>query len=361
MTPTPFRFSEEVLASSEFLPPGGESIGPHLEARRLIRARRSPLFNSAAESLDAAVGLLVLDQVSQAYLLFAQALEVTLKGVLDEVRELGFEAWLRQNPGPWPNRPERCPLHPWQLKETIKEKTFPKAFQEVAELGLFSESARRAFEPIPGTRNRIAHSGGEDERCHIYVQDILTRILPLLDELYRAHGLHLADLLLHCVARELLVAGRFLRRRRDGAKSWAMALRPVTAAYFHRINIEHGAPADFDPFGYGWGDRFDMNHEWEKVVAGSLKGNVLDRERTRCHICGERCFVATDGELRTLDSEEFFRVASLACPYCHLRIPEEYSDLAELHYGRITEESLGAEQWAFLRRDFGYQDEEAKA
>ncbi len=313
------------------------------------------MFRAALESIDAGTSLLALGQVSQAFLLFMQASEVSLKGVLDEISEIGTKTWAAQNPVLVRNLANSSQhFDESRLRQSVTEKTFIGAFREVQAYIAFTDQVVSRHVAVNNTRNRIAHQGGDREQANLYLAQIIECLLPLLDEFFdRLIGQPICRFIGHRLARELIVAARFLRRHSSEMDAWKVALRPMAAAYFSNRVIEHGAPIDFDPHGYGWNDRSDLNFEWEQKVAGSLKGNVLEEEYTICRICGERCFVATEGELKWQVHTPYFEVSSMACPHCHLSITEEHSDLARIHYGPIDEQLLGHESWVHLVRDFG--------
>jgi hypothetical protein len=348
-----FRFSGEILLSSECPPPASESIGYRRALEKRMMARPSLLFRSAIASIDAAVGLLALGQVSQSFLLLTQAAEVSLKAALDEINHLGLAAWAAHNPVLFRNRSgDALPFDESRLRESVTGKHFLQVFREVSAFIEFSEAVNSSCDQINRTRNEIAHGGGDPQRARFYLDQMIFKVLPLLDEFYlELMGVGLCDIILHDVARELIVAGRFLRARNGDREGWRMALRPVAAAYFHRRTIDHGAPLESN--GLRSGRDLTREHDWERRIAGSLKGNVLEQETTLCHICGERCYLSTDGVLKSCDGVPYFRVSAMACTYCNLRIPEEYSDLAMIHYGRVDEHLLGRDNWRRLVRDFG--------
>jgi hypothetical protein len=313
------------------------------------------MFRSAIESIDAGVSLLALGQPSQAFMLLVQAAEVSLKGILDEINLSGTRKWTADNPVLVRTLAKSGQsVDHSLLRKIVTEKTFIATFREVHARISFSDQVVSGYEAVNATRNRIAHQGGECEHANLYLGQILDCILPILDEFYtKLLGMPISSFICHHVARELIVANRYLRSHGQDIEAWAVALRPMAAAYFSRRIIEHGAPLDFDPHGFGWDERFDMNFEWEKKVAGSLKGNVLEAELTYCKICGERCYLATDGVLKWHQEIPYFDVSSMACAHCHLTVSDEHSDLARLHYGMIDEKLLGHEVWVKMIRDFG--------
>jgi hypothetical protein len=350
---TRYVFSSQAYRRDGFVPVPTESIGLRCEFLEKIRARPSALFRSALESIDAAVALLALGQVSQSFLLFSQAAEVSLKAILDEVKRMGLAAWAAANPTFMRTLAAGSRA---SVPGSVKDATFIAAFRDVAEFVDFSDAVRSSIDGINRTRNEIAHRGGDPERSHHYLELILTALLPLLDEVYRrTMTLDLADFLLHDIARELIVAAKFVVGRRNDPRSWAVALRPLRAAHHHRWPTDQGIPLDcgVDDWGKSYPD--SMRSEWEQHVSRTLPENVLDNIYTTCRICDGVCFLATDGELKGDGADRHFDILALACAYCGLRIREGYTDLARIHYGPIDEAFLGAEKWAQLLDAFGYQ------
>lgn len=155
---SPYCFSRANYEAGGLLPVPAESIGRHAEFVQKIRARPSVLFRSAIESIDAAVALLALGQVSQSYLLFTQAAEVSLKAVLDEVKRMGLASWGAANPGFMRRLAAMKSVSP---PGSVKDSTFIGAFREVGEFADFSDNVRSAVPRINSARNEIAHRGGE--------------------------------------------------------------------------------------------------------------------------------------------------------------------------------------------------------
>jgi len=355
-----FPLDETKYEPNAMIPIAHESFWRQAEFVAALRRQRSPMFLSAAESIDAAIILLVFQQVSQAYQLLMQALEVSLKGVLDNVKQMGISAWMAQNPALAHNlvKADHTQLKErLREKESLKQKTLITAFREVTDFIDFSVHSRSAIDRLNGTRNKLAHQGGIGSQAGNYVRELLNDIFPILDELYRKFlNLHLSDFIFHDVARELMVAARFLKHRPTDNRCWSKALTSVGCAYLHRRHLAPGS-IPFDEDGFEKVD-FDLRcDEWDKVSAklwrAGSNSDVLEKAYLTCRICGERCILATDGELYH-DGGLHFRITSMACPYCHLLIPEEYADLAAIHYGRIDEELLGTEEWGKFLRDYGH-------
>jgi hypothetical protein len=315
------------------------------------------MFMSAAESIDAAILLLGFRQVSQAYQLLMQALEVSLKGALDNVRQLGISAWTAQNPTLAPNLLNANPtlLHE-RLRENLTHKTLIAAFREVNDFVDFSIHSRNAIERLNGVRNQLAHQGGAAAQAGNYVREVVNDIFPILDELFQKFlNLHLGDFIFHDVTRELIVTARFLKRRPTDVQCWSRTLGLIWCAYIHRRRLGPGP----DPF--DWLDEQGLGYELrgaecdrvgDRLRRAGSNSEPLENVYTTCHICGQQCILATDGELHR-EGGLHFVITSMACSYCHLFIPEEYADLAAIHYGRVDQALLGAEEWGKLLHDYG--------
>ena len=351
----------EAKYPQQTIPFANESLGYRIEFVKAIRGRRSPMFCSAAESIDAAIVLLAFSQVSQAYLLLVQALEVSLKGLLHEVQQCGVATWMAQNPQLARTLARNNASFSDQLlRENLKEKTLVASFRDVDAFLGFSTLTRESIQGLNSTRNDLAHRGGDAPRTHFYVRDIVCTLFPVLDEVYSSGlDLHLADFLVHDVAREVVVAARFLKSRPNDVKCWGWATSLIASAYFHRRHIAPGPDTDdLDP---DRGQKWEDNWEWRKKVVKKLQcqglsSDVLDDDYyPHCRICNEQCVLATDGELHSDEGTPYFRITSMACPNCHLFLPEEVADLAAIHYGRIDADILGIDDLNKLIKDYGYE------
>jgi hypothetical protein len=318
-----------------------------------VRARPSRMFLSAAQSIEAGISLLALQNVSQSLLLLTQAAEVSLKGLVHEIKLLGISAWAAQNPILIRNRAKsgsNAPFDEPRFKQIVGVETFISSFREVSEFMNFSENVHSSIAGINSARNEIAHQGGDTAKFDYYLAHILFGVLPLLDEIYlKALGITLCGLIYHPVSRELIVAGRYLRNRKAHTTNcWATALRTMHYAYFENMEIKRGMPSNEDKNEF---DYFEWECKVKRNFSNKTEGNVLDYCYTQCKICGHRCFVSTEWEKKADEQGSYFNVLAIACPYCHLEILDEGAELARLHYGPIDKESLGAEDWDRLMRD----------
>ncbi len=296
-------------------------------------------------------------QVSQAFLLLFQAAEVSLKGLLDEIQQLGTRTWAAQNPLLFRQcAGNNLPFEESRIKEVITEKTFIAAFREASAFVNFSDEVQCGVTLANNTRRLLIHQGGVEKQEPTYLLQILNILVPLLDEFYtKLAGQPLSNLIFGNVARELVVAARFLRLRRNDPRYWRFALHPLAAAYWSRYEITQGASSDFEPTGTGQDASWSINLDWAIKVKRELKGDLITQEEldTRCYICREQCHVTTNGEIRKIGGVPYFEIQELVCRYCHLTIPSEYSDLATIHYGPISERRMGSESWSKRLRAYG--------
>lgn len=351
-----YNFSEEIYASHSQLPDADRRLGERMVFVRLVRERPSPMFVAAAESIEAGVSLLALRNVSQALLLLTQAAEVSLKGLVHEIKLLGVRTWAAQNPAFMRNRAKSGASSNFDdshFKKIIGESTFITSFREVSEFLGFSNSTISFVRGINNVRNEIAHQGGDVARYNFYLGQILFGVLPLLDEIYsKALGLSLCDLIYHPVSRELVVAGRYMRSKKNHtSKDWSKALRAMHFAYFGTIEIMRGASPSEDCDL----SEFERQRQHEKQVERefykSTKGSILSHLHTDCKICGERCFVSTDCQKKEDSQGMYCDIMAISCPYCHLEILDADAELARLHYGPLNKISLGVEDWDNLVND----------
>jgi hypothetical protein len=353
-----YEFSVPNYSSSAPLQAADESLGRYFDFKQTTIGRASPLFTSAVESMEAALALLALGQVSQAYLLITQSLEVSLKGMIDEIMQLGLRAWIARNPTLARQRAASgSDFDEAELKGIVKDRTLIAAFRESSAFVKFPEPAKSSIYKINDWRNEIAHRGGEYQRHPHYFQSILSDLLPLLDEFYRqAMSLNICDLIHHDLARELIVAARFSRARQVGQKDLAAVLAMVRAAYFHKHDFAAGTPFEFSPRGErsdDW-DYLRWEESLERRLVQSTRGILLNEIYLVCKICNQKCFVASDGVLKHEEGHPYLDATAVTCPYCHLAISEEYAELARLHFGPIDEKLCGAEDWKKLLADFDF-------
>ena len=369
---TQYAFNDLNFSSPDRLPSADLRSGERIAFLKAIQARPSTMFRSAAESIDAAISLLALGQLGQALMLLTQAAEVSLKGILHEISLLGTSTWAAQNPVLFRNLARSGQVFDEQsLRESLKTKTFISTLKEVNGYLSFSNRLVDCHYNVNSARNDVAHHGGYKDQYNIYLAQIIGCLLALLDEFYtKALGNPISNLLCHAIARELIVAMRYLRLHMHESDAWSVALRPLEAAYFSCWQfVEVGTPRYFEHINdlrryhnYDDDDKYEWkkDFEWEKKVAESLDESVselmdtLEDVPTHCRICGGRCFLATDGVLKWNEAVPYLEVSSMACVRCHLTIPEKHADLARLHYGPIDEQLLGREEWVKVIRRFGH-------
>lgn len=179
------EFSEGMYSSSELLARGDSEWGDRSRFIDTIKARPSLMYRSARESIDAGISLLADRQVSQAFLLLFQAAEVSLKGLLDEIQQVGTRTWAAQNPLLFRQRAgSNLAFEESRIREVITEKTFIAAFREASALVKFSDEVQCGASLANSTRRLLVHQGGLERQEPTYLGQILHILIPLLDEFY---------------------------------------------------------------------------------------------------------------------------------------------------------------------------------
>lgn len=353
-----FRLDETQYSDDRLIPTNTE-FWRRVEFRQEIQKRTSSYYLSAIQSIDAALQLLVTCRLSQSYLLFFQALELSLKGVLDEIKNLGISAWMGRNP-----------LLAKQLANNSKDEfltdirdlPFRKAYEGTKAITNFSSFHSQRIAEINRVRNEIVHRGGDNTRDYYYLDLILCNMLPLLDQFYKfILNLDLADWVLHPIARELIVAAKYRRQTPNDPKYLAQCVNSFQAAYFRIYRIGEVGVPNFDEQGFS---KFDVNsdeyYRWQKACLRSLAGEIVnykdfdnsiynEANTIHCHICHEECFVTTDWDVVNFNDQEGFRITEIVCPYCRLNVTDPL--FAQIHYGTITRNLLGRVFWDKMRTD----------
>lgn len=76
---------------------------------------------------------------------------------------------------------------------------------------------------------------------------------------------------------------------------------------------------------------------------------------TTCRICEEQCFIEYDPVLKSSPEDTFLDVIAIICPNCHLQTPRRYTDLARLHWGRLSADTIGSDGFRSLLDDLGHE------
>lgn len=348
-----FRLDERVYPDDQLIPTNTH-YWRRIEFQTAVFSRPSLFYRSALSSIDAAMPLLAIGHVRQAYSLLFQSLEICLKGLLDEIKSAGLSGWMAKNPD---LARQLAANSTSQVLTDIDSMTFIAAFRGAEPIVGFSQGFRSRHGEINSVRNEIVHRGGSAEREPYYLNLILGCLLPMLDTFFsNVLGLDLADLILHPIARELVVVAKFRRISNDDLRTFPDCISLLNTAYFSIWRLGDSGIPEFGPDGKSnvnvLSNAFD---EWREHVARKLKfDKVCDHGcLTLCHICGESCFVTTTWNESPLQRDVSFNVREVACPYCRLEIHDPL--LAELHYGRVNRDLFENEDdWKNLLRDLNH-------
>jgi len=355
MTKPVFRLDERTYPDGQLIPTN-TAYWRRIEFRKAVFGRPSLFYRSAIESIDAAMPLLVIGHVSQAYSLFFQSLEVCLKGLLDELKSEGLAGWMAKNPE---LAKQLAANSTSEVLTDIAGMSFIPAFRGTDPIVGFSEDLRSRHTEIYRVRNDIVHRGGDSERNPYYLGLILSCLLPMLDEFFRkVLRLDLADLILHPISRELVVAAKYRRIVDDDTRTFANCISHLYTAYFSIWRLGDSGIPEFDPSGESNVNVFaDEFIKWQEHFSRQLKFDKVgdDDTSTYCRICGETCFVTSGWNDDISENGLSFDVQEVACPFCRLEIHDPL--LAEIHYGRVNRDLFDSEdEWNKLLRDIDYDN-----
>lgn len=310
---------------------------------------RSPRFGSAAESIWSGLGLLSLGQYGQAYLLLMQATEVALRAVVDEMKLEGTSKLFKRRPE-WIRNAQQnnLDLTDGTLHRLVEDEGFYKLYGFVSgilDLSRFKDQYQRLYQ----VRNDVVHDGSKAVDEKTYVQYTLNHVLPLLETIYsQALDWDFESITSTTCLRELIVARKYLSTiEKLSVEQCRAALYPFRHTYKLLTDSHHVG--------------HEVNEEWfeDNPVAKEFAEAIgkfhftwpNDRLYTHCLICFDECIVATEEPEYDDDdkvvSEEVYVVA-VGCPNCRLFIPNKYAELANLHYGPLTKERLGSDEWKTL-------------
>jgi len=335
------------------------NYGKKEEFLAAIVATRSPSAQSALQALDATLWVLAGGMVSQALFLVHHAVEIALKGLLEEISVLLTLDRLDYDLAKGLAR-QRVSAH--RLGHAITRFADPDqydpdrtcglmdAFSRVKEMIPFG-TTRGAVESLNKLRNEVVHHGGVPKDNFAYLDAILNVALPLLGELYsRGYNLHLRDWILAPLARELEVARQYVGLAKvNQALPRTMILHTFQRRYFadavvgvgNLLFTASGEQRDVDE----WME--DVNRA-ARTQAESKGWDIIgETADTDCIICGAtRCIVAITPPPRLESGREVYDPIALHCPACDLLLEPTHRELARLHYGPISEDRLGPEAWA---------------
>ncbi len=349
----PIRLWESWYPDTELIP-----IGRYNDDRRgfvsKVTNSSTTYYTSSLESVDAALALLAIGQISQSYLLFFQALEVSLKGLLDEYKADGLRAWMARHPK---LAVKLASTSREELLTNIKEMTFLAAFRECDSVIDFPSELKNRVNHLNGIRNDIIHRGGDLSKDRHYLELIVNILLPLLDTFYQAFkSVYLSDFVGAGVGRELVVIGKYLKLSSLDSSTWTNCLTLFHTTYFNRWTHSRIAMVTENPDIGDGGDfvitranvyRNRMQHDlvWDEIFEFSPNVKV-ETGNTGCRVCGSECYVSSSWKELSGRKQLEFEPQEVRCPNCKLEVTDPLLSL--LHYGAISEELLGGKAWADL-------------
>lgn len=322
-----------------------------------IEKQATEYYASALGSIDAALPLLCLGHIGQSYLLLFHALEILMKGFIDDFQRQDLKHWMGRNP----ELARKLAQNSLNIEcENINDLTFLGAFHAISPIVGFSPESSRYLKEINKLRNDIVHRKPDKQKDPRYLQLILEEIFPLLDSFFlKTQKLDLADYILHPIARELIVISKYFRRSRYSRESFDNCIRHFRTVYFYEWNQHDTSIPRFDDRGLSYfDDCSDEYLEWKKKCGSTLNFDIIGNHYpgfngTTCRICNKDCFVTTNF-YQTSESDVSFQTMEVKCPYCHLNIDDPL--LAEIHYGQINRMNLGDDSWRVLFGDDDFGD-----
>lgn len=323
--------------------------------REVVRQRPTLYYRGAMDSIDAAVPLLSLGFTSQSYLLLFQALEVSLKGVLEEMKSKGLAAWMAENPKAARKLANNSRE---EVLTNIQEMNFLSAFRAASPVVGFSDAFRDQATILNGVRNQIIHRGEDIERRPYYLKLILSCLLPMLDELYGyVLNVSLCSFFDRTLAREILVAARYQRLANDDTRTYDNCISHISCAYFSTHPFGEtgmpshdgdGSPIDYEDSGYVSQLRSNIYHSLKYECLTESPGPMFGSQglTTDCIICSKDCYVTTAWDRVQGHDDVRFEIKEVKCPHCRLSIDDPL--LAKIHYGDIREELFSEDEWSQL-------------
>lgn len=366
------RFNESTYRERELLPLPVSWSNQHFYER--ISQEQTELYSGALKSLETGLLLLNSRAIGQSHALLTQAIEVTCKAVLDDFKSRGMSAWMQAHRGLAQNLPLKPEMpEDRKISEMIERKALKAVLTETN--GFLALNDSLVHSQFGRTRNEIIHRGPKHEKRHHYLREILTVLLPLLDEMYfKVFRMPISEFIGPGISRELINAARFLLDKDFDPKVTEVALSPFRAA-FHGVHQGHdfiGVIDEITDDGIIW---YNTDQDQQEIVERSclkhLTGTVIgtifcsnddfvpDEARTliSCKICSGNILIGV--EMEDLPDACFTNgilpnelpISSLCCQQCHLLLTDKHKDLIRIHFGVFNQELVGESSWQLIEKN----------
>jgi hypothetical protein len=297
-------------------------------------------------SLDSGIQQLAEDRVEQCHVLLMHAAEILLKSIVIEYMALGMSRWAARNPHQYRQmaaRDVRPDLSAWS---DALDQGFRNVFREIDVVFPFSERTRFVVRHLYQSRNRLIHEGYDKDFTKDHVREVVTGVLPMLDEIASIIGIELTDLLDPAICRELIVGGRVLTQ--DSEADGYAAMLSFRAAYFYqnwrsdddRIELPESLIRDAVQDGDG-----DEDTTGRYLRRPFLLSPADDTGHATCRICNHPCYLEFEPRIYRDRQGEFALPLGVLCGRCGLFIDNKQTLLAKIHYGRLNESTIGAAAW----------------
>ena len=321
-----------------------------------LESKKSPTALSALDSLDAAFWLLSRYKISQSLFLFHHSIELTLKGLLEEVHIILTADRPDYNIAKWIAK-ERLANHALGQRINVtgspeqydprRTCNFETAFKRVSEMIDFPSETSKSLKKLNNLRNEIVHFGDKGRDIKDCIDVILNIIWPFLKSFYqKAYDLKIEDFIFHPLAREINIAQGYFNLTKENK---ALPVKNIFHPFSIRKNLDHilgSANLLIDEKGYQIDlseERFEINQKiYDKFDS---KWSLLGKNVIDCVICGDSEIIVSVYHPEEISDKEIVYAEALYCPHCGLNLDESYEELARLHFGPITEERLGKEAW----------------
>lgn len=342
------RFNEHTYSdNAELQNTNSNNIGREAFRKR-AQQEQSPMFAASLDAIDAGVALLAEYQFGQALVMFTQAIEVACKAVIEDQDTENHNAWLRRHPKALAQTAGSKSTIDMKISEDVRQLSFKKAFDTTCtRLNL---NGSHSFYRV---RNRVVHEGVCEQRSAEYFRLIANEQLPFIEELFElVIDQQISEYLDPVIAREIIVAEKYLREVNHQLKYLVAAVEPLRCAYTKLRHPNRGMPnGSVDHCGeihFGCAE-LENEASWKDWLAGQLEGGEKLGVGSCielvcfCKICGEQIILGTD--FRRHEEKSGYVIESLACTNCGLFLSSNCKELIEIHYGTINKDLIGAEDW----------------
>jgi uncharacterized protein YlaI len=312
------------------------------EWKKVEQEKSALLFNCLA-SVRASLWLLAGDQIEQAVIILHNSIELAFKAELAQIHPILISEQKFNYRNLKTLLKKEFESHPRGVSLNIPDLEIDRTIN-------FSEAMKRVIELYPEligkwesgiirlqrARNNIVHSGARalDKSEYIYVIAVVA--YPFLEEfLQEAQDISLKLIIRPSIYREVSVAAELCERLKDIDKK----LSPYVFK-----TIRHSVFYTYVDWPRASEDILGLESGTSDMLLGEVAEMYIKREwanfnwmRVDCRICDN---ISTFVKLSNVSlAEQILTPIEVYCPHCGLKIAENEQLLAEVHIGKITEDS----------------------